>query len=71
MRARPVSSRPIRVGAVCSGCWTECAWGGLSQDVAQALRWFRLSAAQGDADALYNLGFMYGVGEGVPADPSS
>ena len=41
----------------------------LSRGVRAALRWFRLAAEQGDADALYNLAFMYDNGEGVPADP--
>jgi uncharacterized protein len=36
------------------------------QDYAQALKWYRLAAAQGHAKAQYNLGAMYGKGQGVP-----
>ena len=32
------------------------------------MRWYRLAADQGHADAQYNLGFMYANGEGVPQD---
>ena len=31
----------------------------------EAVKWFRLAAEQGDADAQYNLGYMYALGEGV------
>ncbi len=37
-------------------------------DYATALREWRPLAEQGDADAQYNLGFMYDKGEGVPQD---
>ena len=30
------------------------------------MRWYRLAAEQGDADAQYSLGFMYATGDGVP-----
>jgi TPR repeat protein len=36
------------------------------QDYAEALRWLRLSAAQGLDHAQYNLGVMYAEGHGVP-----
>ena len=39
-----------------------------SGDYAQAMKWFRLGADQGDAFAQYNLGFMYQEGQGVPQD---
>ena len=38
------------------------------QDYAQAAAWFRRAADQGHANAQYNLGLMYGAGEGVPQD---
>ena len=37
-------------------------------DVAEAVTWWRLAAEQGHASAQYNLGLMYGNGEGVPQD---
>ncbi|MDA9224707.1 sel1 repeat family protein [Tateyamaria sp.] len=37
-------------------------------DYATALQEFRPLAEQGDADAQYNLGFMYSEGKGVPQD---
>ena len=41
---------------------------GVPQDYKEALKWYRLSAEQGDADAQYNLGWMYDEGQGVPQD---
>ena len=38
------------------------------KDYKEALRWYRLSAEQGDALAQYNLGNMYREGQGVPQD---
>jgi uncharacterized protein len=38
------------------------------QDKAEAVRWFRLAAEQGLANAQYNLGLMYEYGHGVPQD---
>ena len=35
-------------------------------DYAEAVRWFRLAADQGDAEAQTRLGYMYLAGEGVP-----
>ena len=32
------------------------------------MKWFRLAADQGLAEAQYNLGFMYASGRGVPQD---
>ncbi len=37
-------------------------------DYAAAYRLWKPLAEQGDADAQYNLGFMYGNGKGVPQD---
>jgi TPR repeat protein len=41
---------------------------GVTQDKAEAARWYRLSADQGDPDAQYNLGVLYLKGTGVPKD---
>ena len=32
------------------------------------MRWYRMAAEQGNADAQYNLGFMYAIGSGVLKD---
>ena len=32
------------------------------------MKWYRLAADQGDAEARYNLGLMYDTGQGVPQD---
>ena len=37
-------------------------------DDAEAVRWYRLAAEQGDATAQNNLGVAYNNGEGVPQD---
>ena len=42
----------------------------LSNDPETAAAWFHRSAAQGYADAQFNLGLMYANGEGVPKDPA-
>ena len=41
---------------------------GVPRDDAEAMRWYRLGAAQGRALAQHNLGLMYGTGRGVPRD---
>jgi uncharacterized protein len=41
---------------------------GVPQDYKEAVRWYRLSAEQGDAMAQYNLGLKYYKGQGVPQD---
>lgn len=38
------------------------------QDYVEAVKWYRLAAAQGNADAQLNLGVMYGTGQGVLQD---
>ncbi len=40
----------------------------MPQDYAETVKWYRKAAAQGQADAQNNLGFMYGNGQGVPQD---
>ncbi len=42
---------------------------GVLKDEAEAVRWFRLAAEQGDALAQSNLGAMYANGRGVLKDP--
>ena len=41
---------------------------GVPQNYAEALKWYRLAADQGDADAQYNLGVMYANGQGRAAE---
>ena len=41
---------------------------GVPQDYQEAVKWYRLSAEQGFAEAQYNLGVMYYNGQGVPQD---
>ena len=41
---------------------------GVSQDDAEAVRWYRLATDQSDASGQYNLGMMYDEGRGVPQD---
>ncbi len=41
---------------------------GVSQDYAEAVRWYRKSAEQGNATAQCNLGYMYEKGQGVSQD---
>ncbi len=38
---------------------------GVAQDYKEAVKWYRLSAEQGDAKAQLNLGLMYATGQGV------
>jgi TPR repeat protein len=40
----------------------------VQRDDAMAAKWFRLAAERGDAVAQFNLGVMYGEGQGVPQD---
>ncbi len=41
------------------------------QDDKEAVKWYRLAAEQGLAQAQYNLGVMYKTGRGVPQDYAS
>ena len=41
---------------------------GVSQDAAEAARWYRLAAEQGDASGQYGLAYLHAVGQGVPLD---
>ena len=39
---------------------------GVPENYIEALKWYRMAAEQGDAEAQYNLGVMYNNGKGVP-----
>ena len=41
---------------------------GVTQDYAEAAKWYRLAAEQGNINAMNNIGIMYNIGEGVPQD---
>ncbi len=41
---------------------------GVTLDFAEAAKWYRKAADQGDTDAQNQLGSMYGNGQGVPQD---
>ena len=41
---------------------------GVLQDYKTAVKWYILSAEQGNAEAQYNLGVMYALGQGVIED---
>jgi hypothetical protein len=41
---------------------------GVAQSHDEAVKWFRLAAAQGDSDALFNLATCYANGHGAPRD---
>jgi TPR repeat protein len=41
---------------------------GVEQDLAQATKWFRAAALQGESSAMLNLGRLYEKGEGVEKD---
>jgi len=41
---------------------------GVEQDYAEAMRWYRRAAEQGDVDAEYGLGLLYANGWGVPSN---
>ncbi len=41
---------------------------GVAQDYAEAVRWYKLAAAQGNSIAQHNLGAMYANGKGVLQD---
>ena len=42
--------------------------GGVPRNYAEVVKWFRMSAEQGHAEAQFLLGVMYREGEGVPQD---
>ena len=48
--------------------WIYAVCRGVPADYAEAVKWFRLAAEQGHADAQKNLGRMYEIGHGVSRD---
>ena len=52
----------LRLGQMYANGW------GVTQDVDEAVKWYRKAAEQGDANAQCNLGFMYEEGRGVTKD---
>src|SRR5450759_1692369 len=42
---------------------------GVTQDYAEAIRWYRKAADQGYVSAMITLGVIYATGRGVPRDP--
>ena len=63
------------IAALCAGftlgltaCTDERARTGAETPSAEAVKWYRKAAEQGNADAQYNLGVMYDHGRGVPQD---
>ena len=40
----------------------------IAQDLGEALKWYRMAAAQGDARAQFNIGWIYHHGRGLPPD---
>jgi hypothetical protein len=55
--------------ALKKGVEAELGWAGpAGPNYAEAMRWYRSAAERGDAQAQYNLGFLYAGGFGVPQD---
>ena len=46
----------------------ELGYGGVDKDLIEAVKWYRLSADQGDAEGQYQLAFAYMTGQGVKQD---
>ena len=61
-------SRDIVLGR--SSTWALCMprRDGVPEDHAEAVRWYRMAAEQGNAKAQNSLGDMYYRGEGIPED---
>ena len=41
---------------------------GVPKSIKTAVKWYTLAAKQGNAGAQFNLGWMYGKGQGIPQD---
>ena len=44
---------------------------GVPKDAKSAIKWYKLAAKQGDANAPHNLGVMYRTGNGIPRNPQT
>jgi TPR repeat protein len=55
-------------GSVAAGPYEDAAAAYARSDYATAQRLWRPLAALGDADAQFNLGYIYWIGQGVPKD---
>ena len=58
----------VSSGIVCAGPYEDARAAAERGDFATALRLWHLLAEQGNGNAQYNLGAMYGQGQGVPQD---
>ena len=66
--ARESSGKGSRYGQFMLGTLYHCGIGGVAQDYAQALAFYRLAAAQNFVEAQLSLGVMYYTGDGVARD---
>ena len=66
--ARESSGKGSRYGQYALGFLYRYGEGGVAQDCAQALAFYRLAAAQNLDEAQHNLGHMYDAGIGVAED---
>jgi len=62
--------RAAALGSMWLDVCYDVGYGGVAQDYAEAVRLYRLAAAQGHADAQINLGHMFEYGKGVAQDYS-
>ena len=53
------------------GIWYEHGINGQPKDTFQAAQWYRKAADQNDAEAQYQLAWLYKIGDGVPKDTVS
>ena len=81
MAGPPRSYSPKDIAQICAkaekgDAWEQCLlamfhyWGryGVKKDIAEAIKWWRKAADQGDAFAQRILGIRYEDGDGVPKD---
>ncbi len=66
LRWMEMASDPVSDGPPTD--WARIEGYGAQQDQKQAVYWYERAAAQGHAEAQYNLGRLYATGEGVPKD---
>ncbi|GEP58934.1 hypothetical protein RSO01_61000 [Reyranella soli] len=65
-RIRPLAEQGQARWQNMLGTCYESGIGGVSQDYAEALKWFRKAAEQGYGDAFANMADLYAGGHGVP-----